>query len=80
MSDHVPEDYLDECEECGERTDTIMQYGERFVCESCVSYLESIVVGARCGLCGKWMEHELVPRYWRVSICEECIEEAEDER
>ena len=33
-----------------------------------------IVVGAHCGLCGAWMEHELVPSYWRVSVCSKCRE------
>jgi hypothetical protein len=31
-----------------------------------------IVVGAHCGLCGAWIEYELVPSYWRISICNEC--------
>jgi hypothetical protein len=29
-------------------------------------------VGAHCGLCGKWMESELIYRDWAWSVCEEC--------
>ncbi|KKL25019.1 hypothetical protein LCGC14_2409520 [marine sediment metagenome] len=31
-----------------------------------------LTVGAHCGLCGKWMEHELTYRSWAISICEKC--------
>ena len=29
-------------------------------------------VGAHCGLCGAWMEHELIYRDWPWSICSKC--------
>lgn len=35
--------------------------------------LRWIVVGSHCGCCGKWVEHELAARYWRVTICDECV-------
>ena len=31
-----------------------------------------VVVGGNCGLCGKWIEHELVPRDWPWSVCANC--------
>jgi len=38
--------------------------------------LEGISVGGNCGCCGNWVEYALVPSCWRVTICKECIEEA----
>ena len=34
--------------------------------------LRNIQIGAHCGICGEWMEHELTARYWPYSICEDC--------
>ena len=31
-------------------------------------------VGAHCGLCGKWMDRELIYRDWAWSVCRECKE------
>ena len=33
-------------------------------------------VGAHCGLCGDWMEHELTYRNWPFSVCLKCKLEA----
>ncbi len=38
--------------------------------------LKEISVGGNCGCCGNWVEYDLVPSYWRVTICKECIEGA----
>jgi len=35
---------------------------------------EIMVFGANCGICGKWMPDELVPKYWTWSICAKCGE------
>jgi len=35
--------------------------------------IEDLAVGAHCGLCGKWIEDEIVPAEgYRVSICKQC--------
>jgi hypothetical protein len=34
-----------------------------------VSWLQ---VGAHCGLCGDWMEHELTYKQWPYSVCDTC--------
>ena len=36
--------------------------------------IAGLKVGAHCGLCGKWIERELVDRAWPYSICDECAE------
>jgi len=35
--------------------------------------VEDIQVGAHCGLCGAWIEHELTYRNWPWSICAKCL-------
>jgi hypothetical protein len=37
-----------------------------------------VVIGGRCGCCGKWVDNCLVPVYWRVTICDDCAK-AENE-
>jgi len=32
----------------------------------------SLQVGAHCGLCGAWMEHEIIYRSWPWSVCAKC--------
>ena len=39
-----------------------------------ISWLE---VGAWCGLCGNWMEHELTYKQWPYSICNKCKDKYE---
>ena len=34
----------------------------------------NVVIGGHCGLCGKWVSDCLVPRWWRITICADCIE------
>jgi len=34
-----------------------------------------LVIGGNCGCCGKWIEHTIVPYYWRVDICDKCKED-----
>jgi hypothetical protein len=41
---------------------------------------DHVAIGGRCGGCGKWVDNELLPRYWRVTICQECIDDAESWR
>ena len=33
-----------------------------------------VVVGARCGLCGKWVANCLVDSMWRYTVCQDCID------
>lgn len=35
-----------------------------------------VVIGGNCGCCGKWINDCVVPSYWRISICEKCIDES----
>lgn len=37
-----------------------------------------VKIGGRCGICGKWEQDCLTPSYWRVTICKECVETAEE--
>ena len=37
-----------------------------------------IEIGGHCGLRGKWEQDCLVPSYWRVTICKECIKKGEE--
>lgn len=30
-------------------------------------------VGGHCGLCGRWIEGELLPKDWAWSICDQCM-------
>lgn len=32
--------------------------------------LSELQAGAHCGLCGKWMAEEIVPKDWSWSLCE----------
>lgn len=38
---------------------------------------ETVAIGGHCGLCGKWIADCLVPTYWRVVVCQGCIDEYE---
>jgi ribosome-binding protein aMBF1 (putative translation factor) len=31
--------------------------------------------GGHCGLCGKWVAHEILPKGWAITVCKECLEE-----
>jgi hypothetical protein len=31
-------------------------------------------IGGHCGLCGKWVETEVVSKQGRVTVCDECID------
>lgn len=48
---------------------------KEFIIDTVASYM---VLGATCGLCGGWIKDEIVPDYWRWSICKECMDEQED--
>lgn len=37
--------------------------------------IDSVVIGGNCGCCGKWVNNCLVPSYWRVALCDECLNE-----
>ena len=46
-------------------------------------YIISVVtnkvsIGGHCGLCGNWVNNILLPSYWRITICQECIDKAND--
>ena len=43
--------------------------------ELLVNYL---VIGAHCGCCGAWIKDSIVPYYWRIDICNNCKEEANE--
>ena len=35
-------------------------------------------VGAHCGLCGAWMEHEITYKAWPWAVCKKCaLQESE---
>jgi hypothetical protein len=31
-------------------------------------------VGGHCGCCGIWVKDEILPKYWAVTMCSDCIE------
>lgn len=31
--------------------------------------------GGHCGLCGKWIAHEILPKEHPITICSTCLEE-----
>jgi hypothetical protein len=31
-------------------------------------------VGGHCGLCGNWVDNEILPKDWNVTICKICLE------
>jgi hypothetical protein len=33
--------------------------------------VDDLVTGCHCGLCGKWISDQIVPKYWRWGICKE---------
>lgn len=37
-----------------------------------------IVVGGHCGICGNYVPNVLLPSYWRITICEKCLEKHEE--
>lgn len=39
-----------------------------------VQVVTRLQIGAHCGLCGAWMEHELIYRDWPWSICATCAQ------
>ena len=41
--------------------------------------ITELQVGAHCGLCGNWIEHELTYRDWPWSICAKCRAMAEEQ-
>lgn len=47
------------------------------LCHRIVSWIvywicHHIAIGGHCGLCGKWVPNELLPAWWRVTICDDC--------
>jgi len=54
------------------------------LCHRIVSWIvywicHHIAIGGHCGLCGKWVPNELLPAWWRVTICDDCAKENGDE-
>ena len=34
--------------------------------------IEDLQIGARCGVCGKWIPDTIAPIYWAWDICNKC--------
>lgn len=34
--------------------------------------IDDLRVGGHCGLCGRWVTDDIVPKDWRITICNEC--------
>lgn len=35
-------------------------------------HIDELKIGAHCGLCGKWVENEIIPKEWPITVCDEC--------
>ena len=33
-------------------------------------------VGGHCGLCGKWVDDEILPQEWAITICNACLHDS----
>ena len=31
-------------------------------------------VGGHCGCCGIWVKDEILPKYWAITVCNDCQE------
>ena len=40
----------------------------------------NIVIGGHCGLCGKWVPNCLLPRWWPITICDDCRKIKDDKK
>ena len=32
----------------------------------------NLQAGGHCGLCGKWVPYDILPRYWAITLCDKC--------
>jgi hypothetical protein len=39
---------------------------------------DELVVGGHCGLCGKWLDKDIVHRAYRLTVCPRCKGEEND--
>jgi hypothetical protein len=35
-------------------------------------WIEELQIGGHCGLCGKWVSNEILPKQYAITICKEC--------
>jgi hypothetical protein len=34
--------------------------------------LDELQIGGHCGLCGKWVSDEILPKEWAITLCDQC--------
>lgn len=34
---------------------------------------DKLQVGGHCGCCGAWVPDKILPKYWAITLCEECL-------
>jgi len=34
--------------------------------------IDNLQIGGHCGLCGKWVPDEILPKSWAITLCSKC--------
>lgn len=37
-------------------------------------------IGGHCGCCGAWVSDKILPKYWAITLCKECLRPSAQQR